>query len=108
MSQCGADRGTALPEYHENLAAKTILRSGSGRVVIPGDSAAFVSAVRQLLEDPVARQQAGRNARSFAESAFNLQSIATQFLDILSRAGVISGVPLPVVPSSQVARSATA
>jgi colanic acid biosynthesis glycosyl transferase WcaI len=53
------DPGTAVP---------TILaESGGGVAVPPDDTAAFVAALRRLVDDPEARAEMGRRGRAWAE-----------------------------------------
>jgi glycosyltransferase involved in cell wall biosynthesis len=67
----------AIPR--SNLAARTIERAGAGTVVDPGDRTGFIEAGRAMLSDPTARQTAGRAARAYAESAFDIDTIADRF-----------------------------
>jgi colanic acid biosynthesis glycosyl transferase WcaI len=48
---------------------------GRGIVVEPGDSAAFASAIEQLAESPGLREKMGNNAREYALSALEKESI---------------------------------
>jgi colanic acid biosynthesis glycosyl transferase WcaI len=74
----------AIPS--ENLAAKTIVRSGSGVVVDPRDPEAFVAAAAWLLGDSVGRKRHGRSARAYAEARFDIRSIGDRFEAILKDA----------------------
>jgi glycosyltransferase involved in cell wall biosynthesis len=67
----------AIPR--SNLAARTIERAGAGTVVDPGDRTGFIEAGRAMLSDPTARQTAGRAARAYADSAFDIDTIADRF-----------------------------
>lgn len=78
-----AGRPILLSMPEDNLAAKTVLDAGAGRVVPPGDPADFVSAARDLLNDPETRRTMGQNARAHAEKKFDIDSITDRFEAIL-------------------------
>ena len=67
----------ALPA--SNLAAKIIEGAGSGTVVDPCDTAAFVDAAQLLADDDERRKQAGQQARHYAEETFDVRRIAERF-----------------------------
>lgn len=67
-----------------NLARDLIEREGAGLVADPGDTAGFIARLQTLAHDPAARQRAGSNARTYAESAFRIDHIADRFETILS------------------------
>jgi glycosyltransferase involved in cell wall biosynthesis len=71
----------------ENLAARVVERSGGGVVVPPHDGQAFAAAARAFHADAALREELGRRARSYAEQAFDLPTIADRFEEVLSRAG---------------------
>ena len=71
----------------DNLAARVVERSGGGVVVGPGESAAFLAAAENLLEDESWREDLARRGRAYAETAFDVGSIADRFEDVLERAG---------------------
>ena len=62
-----------------NLAARIIIREGSGICVEPDHITGFLSAARQLREDAALRQRCGEIARAYAERNFDIQIIAHQF-----------------------------
>ena len=74
----------AIPS--ENLAARTVERSGSGLVVPPTDVEAFLLAAKQLRNDSRLRQVAGRCARAYAEATFDTDVVADRFEDVLASA----------------------
>lgn len=74
----------AMPEG--NLAARSVLQSGAGLVVPPGDSQAFVQAALSLQNDPSGRKAMGQAGRAFAESRFDMGAIADRFEAILHEA----------------------
>ena len=66
----------------DNLAAKTIERTGSGIVVEPGDENGFIAAIDRVLGDPALARQLGQRGRSYAEKTFDIVQIANRFLAI--------------------------
>ncbi|MEM9997883.1 MAG: glycosyltransferase family 4 protein [Bacteroidota bacterium] len=71
----------AIPE--ENLAARIVKREQAGLATTPGDALGFVAHAERLLRDPDLRAQLGANARRYAETAFDIDAISTQFEAIL-------------------------
>ena len=69
-----------------NLAARIVRRNESGIVVEPGDREAFLAGAARLLADPALRQALGRNARAYAEAAFDIGRIGDRFERILEEA----------------------
>lgn len=67
----------------ENLSAAIIERSGGGLVVDPNQSAAWVSAARRLVSDPMLRAQLGSKARSYAERTFDIAKVSDAFEAVL-------------------------
>ncbi|WP_371325145.1 glycosyltransferase family 1 protein [Dechloromonas sp. ZY10] len=55
--------GLPVLAYRSAAAAELIVDGTNGRVVAPGDSAAFVTAAGQLAADPVGRRRIGQAAR---------------------------------------------
>lgn len=70
----------------ENLAARIIERNETGIVVDPGSTGAFVSAAHRLIESPELRARLGENARSYAESTFNIERITDRFESVIREA----------------------
>ncbi|MGE3641515.1 MAG: hypothetical protein AB7G28_23415, partial [Pirellulales bacterium] len=56
----------------------------AGLGVEPTDLAGFCAAAEQLCDSPELRQQAGRAARHYAESHFDIERIADRFELILA------------------------
>ena len=56
--------GLPVVAYRSAAAAELIIDGENGRVVAPGDSAAFVAAVGELAANPVRRQRLGKTART--------------------------------------------
>jgi glycosyltransferase involved in cell wall biosynthesis len=69
----------------ENLAARVIERSGGGVTVPPKDPPAFVAEAERLHRDVERREELGRRARAYAETAFDIEAIADRFEDVLGR-----------------------
>lgn len=57
----------------------------SGFVVPHGDQAAFLAALRPLIENPALRAQTGREAAAFARKAFDPARQARAYLDLFAR-----------------------
>jgi glycosyltransferase involved in cell wall biosynthesis len=74
----------------DNLAARVIERSGGGVVVRPGDTAAFLAAAERLLADEELRAELGTRGRAYAESAFDVDSVARRIEEILERVAGVS------------------
>lgn len=70
----------------DNLAARVVERSGGGVVVRPGDSRAFVQAAETLIGDSELREDLARRGRAYAEAAFDVDSVAERFEQVLERA----------------------
>jgi len=62
-----------------NLAARIIIREGSGACVEPDDMDGFLKAGRELRKDAALRQRSGERARAYAERNFDVQKIADRF-----------------------------
>ncbi|MCG7580085.1 glycosyltransferase family 4 protein [Mycolicibacterium sp. OfavD-34-C] len=62
-----------------NSVARTVAESQAGLVVPPNDVAGAASAVNALLTDATAREQMGRCARRYAETTFDVASVADRF-----------------------------
>jgi glycosyltransferase involved in cell wall biosynthesis len=86
-----AERPILAAVPSENLAARILIREGSGVVVEPGDAAALVRAARSLLADPALRSRLGRAARRYAERAFDVQLVGDRFEGVLAGAVPRSG-----------------
>ena len=67
----------------ENLAARIMVREGSGLVTDPGDVGEFVEAAGRLLGDPARRAQMATNARRYAEKTFDINRIGDEFEAVL-------------------------
>jgi len=71
----------AIPQ--ENLASRIIQDNGSGLVVAPGDTDAFVDAARRLVDDASLRVGMSTAARSYAERTFDIATITASFNEVL-------------------------
>ena len=71
----------AIPQ--ENLASRIIQDNGTGLVVAPGDTDAFVDAARRLVDDASLRVGMSTAARSYAERTFDIATITASFNEVL-------------------------
>jgi len=100
---CGG-RAMVLSVPLDNLAAKTVVACGAGVAVPPGQADQFVRAVQGYIDNPEAASAAGRNARAYAEDAFDIKAIGDRFERIFrgEEAGPTPGtLRSPSVQSSQ-------
>jgi colanic acid biosynthesis glycosyl transferase WcaI len=74
-----ASRPILLSVPATNLSARTIREAGAGVTVPPGDIDGFVNAAMRLRSDVGARESCGANARKYAETHFQIESIASRF-----------------------------
>lgn len=81
-----AARPVLLAVPPDNLAARIVIRNDAGRTVMPSDAGGFADAAAELLENEALRHQLGRNARRYAESAFDIERITGEFERALRRA----------------------
>jgi colanic acid biosynthesis glycosyl transferase WcaI len=70
----------------DNLAARVVERSGGGVVVPPGDTAELLAAAGSLLEDAELRAVLSKRGRAYAETAFDVDSVADRFEEVLEQA----------------------
>jgi colanic acid biosynthesis glycosyl transferase WcaI len=80
LSYLAAGRAVVAAVPANNLAARTLERSGAGVVVRPGDHAAFAEEVRRLLADPATADRMGKAGRRYAEEHFDIRAIADAIL----------------------------
>lgn len=83
LSYLAAGRAILAAMPRDNINAKHILRIGAGRVVSPEAPEEMLAAARALIEDNEQREICARNARQYAEQAFDVRLIADRFLKIL-------------------------
>jgi glycosyltransferase involved in cell wall biosynthesis len=81
-----AGRPLLVSVARDNLAARVVERSGGGVVVPPNDPEALVSAAALLHADKAMGAELGARARSYAETTFDLGTIADRFERVLERA----------------------
>ncbi|NPV76922.1 MAG: glycosyltransferase family 4 protein [Anaerolineae bacterium] len=74
-----AEKPQLLAISSNNLAARIINEQKAGLVTPPNDIVAFLQAAKILYENQFDRTLFGRNARAYAEKAFNIQQITDQF-----------------------------
>ena len=78
-----AGRTILLSVPLENLAARTLERTGAGIATAPGDVDAFLNAAQALRDDPERRASCAQKAREYAEETFDIAAIAESFEKIL-------------------------
>lgn len=77
-----AERALLLAVPPENLSARIVAENGAGLVVPPVDSDSFVEAAERLFADGDLRESCAKNARSYAERAFDIKKIGDHFEEI--------------------------
>ncbi|HEX9951133.1 MAG TPA: glycosyltransferase family 4 protein [Rubricoccaceae bacterium] len=82
---CGG-RPVLLAVPTENLAARIVAREGAGFVVPPDDAAGFLESAEALLARSDLRDEMGRAARTYAETAFPITAIADRMERVLTDA----------------------
>lgn len=86
LSYLCSGRAILLAVPPENLIARIVVGHEAGIVVPPGDEEGFVAGAEKILSDREAREQMGRNARSYAEATFDLEKITDRFETVLEAA----------------------
>jgi colanic acid biosynthesis glycosyl transferase WcaI len=81
-----AARPLLVSVARDNLAAQVVERSGGGLVVPPKDPEALVAAAGALHADEGLKAELGRRARKYAETVFDLETIADRFEEVLEGA----------------------
>jgi len=75
-----------------NLAARLLTDKGAGLVTDPADSAAFIAAAERLVAAPDLRRRMARNARAYAQKAFDITAIANRFESVVDAASPVAGM----------------
>jgi len=70
-----------VPAVHD-----AIVHGESGLLVPPGDAQALAAAIRRLLDDHKLRERLARNARQHCMAAFDWESVAARYGDLLTEA----------------------
>ena len=83
LSYLCAGRPVLLAVPTENLVSRIVAEQGAGLGVEPTDVAGFCAAALQLAESPALREKAGRTARQYAETHFDVERITDRFEQIL-------------------------
>jgi glycosyltransferase involved in cell wall biosynthesis len=81
-----AGRPILLSAPPDNLCARIIDQAGAGDCVPPGQKDAFVATAARLRGDHRARASLGAAGRAYAESTFNISTIADRFEDAIAKA----------------------
>jgi len=79
LSYLCAGRPIVFHGPDNNLAAKTVVRTGSGLVFAGSRRDDFVSQTIQLLDDSERRARMGTNGRAYAVKTFDIANIASRF-----------------------------
>lgn len=95
LSYLAAGRAIVAAVPLENLAARTIDRAGAGRVRAPGDHEGYAADVADVLAHPDLQVNLARSARTYAEQAFDIESIADRMLGALTRHRPLAGRSTP-------------
>ena len=80
-----AQRPLLLSIAGENLAAQTVNREGAGFTAEPNDGEAFLARADELLQHREQCEGMGRNARRYAEEAFQIEKIVDRFEEFIQR-----------------------
>jgi glycosyltransferase involved in cell wall biosynthesis len=70
----------------ENLASRIVLEAEAGAVYSTSRPHDLLSGLDKILNDGAAALRLGNNARRYAERAFDIESIADRFLEIIAKA----------------------
>ena len=89
-----AGRPLLLSVPLDNSAAMTVVESGAGLAVPPGDARGFVAAAEHLAADASVRARMGASGRAYTEGAFDIAPIAGRFEAILG--GISTAGSFPV------------
>ncbi len=85
LSNMAAGRPQLLALPRENVARQIVTRERTGLAVDPSDTQAWIEAAERLLQGPALRDELGRNARAYAERAFDIELITDRFESIVGR-----------------------
>lgn len=86
LSNLAAGRPQLLAVPAENLAATVVTREQAGFVASPKDREAWLAHALRLRQDDDLRERMGRNARGYAERAFDIHRITDRFEALISQA----------------------
>lgn len=70
----------------ENSVARVVVAAEAGVVASPSDRIGAAVALNELLSDDELRARLAANGRSYAEAAFDIESITDKFVSVLARA----------------------
>jgi colanic acid biosynthesis glycosyl transferase WcaI len=90
-----AGRAILLAVPSENLCARIVLENGSGVVAPPTDADEFVRQGMRLVSDAAFREEAGKNARAYAERTFDIEAITDRFEVVLGSVRPSAGSNAP-------------
>ncbi|NJD58350.1 MAG: glycosyltransferase WbuB [Anaerolineales bacterium] len=72
----------------DGVIREVVVQAGGGIPIQPGDPAALAQAILQLADDPKAAHQMGLNARSYVETHFDRNELATNLLVLINNLAV--------------------
>ena len=78
-----AGRPILLSMPYNNDAAQAVISAEAGLTSEPGDLTGFLENADKFIQDESFRIQLGKNARHYAESHFDIDTIYTKFASIL-------------------------
>jgi glycosyltransferase involved in cell wall biosynthesis len=87
LSYLCVSRAVLLAVPPENLASRIVSKSGAGLTAPSDDPEAFVEAATRLFNDRSLRERCGRNARTYAETTFDIEKITDRFEQVLRPEG---------------------
>jgi glycosyltransferase involved in cell wall biosynthesis len=102
LSYLCAGRPILMSAPLENLASRILTESRAGVVVDASSQQAFRDAAVRLRQDQEARVAYGAAARSYAETRFDIDEIASQFERVFAR-HVVAKTYSPIVPHARAA-----
>jgi colanic acid biosynthesis glycosyl transferase WcaI len=101
ISYLAASRPVICSATVDSTVGQTVLDSGAGVIVPPGDAQGIASAIVRLVENPPALHRMGTRARQYFEHHFTLDRAHRQFEQLINRMGNSSIPPSPSIQERQ-------
>ena len=92
LSYLCAGRPVLLAVPRENLVSRIVAAEGAGLGVEPTDLVGFSAAALELAQSPELREKAGRAARHYADTHFDIERITDRFEQILRSGAALETV----------------